>query len=181
MESSSVQFSEYEDWAEVARPFAPYYVAALPSELEAAVDKIAADDVEHLYARWNGCDFVQRELRYFGLSLGEGGYVPRPLDEIWRTRFGDCKDAVLLYVAGARRLGLDACPALVSATHGPLLDQFLPSPTVFNHCIARVRVGGHSYWLDPAMRAQFGDLDVVAQPFGAGLCRLRRACRGWSR
>ena len=55
---------------------------------------------------------------------------------------------------------------LVSATHGPLLDQFLPSPTVFNHCIARVRVGGHSYWFDPAMRAQFGDLDVVAQPFG---------------
>ncbi len=166
METPSLQFSEYEDWGEVAKLFAPYYIAALPSELVGAVDQIAADHPDPAQRAMEWLRFVQRELRYFSLSLGEGGFVPRQPDEIWRTRFGDCNDAVQLYVAGARRLGLDACPALLSTTHGPLLDQFLPSPTVFNHCIARLRIDGRSYWLDPTMRLQSGDLGVVVQPFG---------------
>ena len=79
--------------------------------------------------------------------------------------FARCKDAALLYVAGARRLGLDVCPALISTMHGPLLAEFLPSATVFNHCIVRLRLDRRSFWLDPTQRAHFGDLDVVTQPF----------------
>ena len=35
--------------------------------------------------------FVQRELRYFAFSLGEGGLTPRALEAIWSARFGDCR------------------------------------------------------------------------------------------
>ena len=166
MELPSVQFSEYRSWREVAELFAPYYVAPLPSALEGVVDRIAADCADPAQRAVDWLRFVQRELRYFSLSLGEGGFVPREPDEFWRTRFGDCKDAVLLYVAGARRLGLDVCPALISTTHGPRLAEFLPSATVFNHCVARLRLDNRSYWLDPTQRTQSGNLDVVAQPFG---------------
>jgi hypothetical protein len=166
MESPSLQFSEYESWGEVAKLFAPYYVGELPSDLAGVVDAIALAQADPASRAMEWLRFVQRELSYFGLAFGEGGYVPRQPEEIWRARFGDCKDAVLLYVAGARRLGLDASPALISTTHGRLIDQFLPSATVFNHCIARLRIDGRSYWLDPTLRPQGGGLDVVAQPFG---------------
>jgi transglutaminase-like putative cysteine protease len=106
---------------------------------------------------------VQRELRYFAFSLGEGGLIPRPLDAIWSTRFGDCKDAAKLYTAGARRLGLEASAALVSTTHGYSLGDFLRSG-VFNHCIVRLRLDGASYWLDPTVSVQSGKLRDVLQP-----------------
>ena len=107
---------------------------------------------------------MQRQLRYFALALGEGGVVPRTLDVIWTSRFGDCKDASRLFVAGARKLGLDACAALVSTTHGLALGNFLPSPAAFNHCIVRLRLDGKTYWLDPTMSRQEGRLDVIFQP-----------------
>jgi hypothetical protein len=107
---------------------------------------------------------VQHKLRYFALSLGEGGLVPRGIEAIWNTRFGDCKDAAHLYVAGARRMGLDVCAALVSTTHGPALDDFLPSPNVFNHCIVRLRLNAASYWLDPTLQMQSGDLENIFLP-----------------
>jgi len=108
--------------------------------------------------------FVQKQLRYFVLVLGEGGLVPRGLDAIWTSRFGDCKDVTRLFVAGANKLGIDACAALTSTTHGLGLAEFFPSPSVFNHCIVRLRVNGRVYWLDPTMPRQEGRLDVIFQP-----------------
>ena len=166
MESPAVQWSEYRDWDEVAKLFLPYYVAAVPPELIGAIDRIAAEHSDPAQRAMEWLRFVQRELRYFSVALGEGGHIPRPPEEIWRTRFGDCKDAALLYVAGARRLELDVCPALVSTKIGPRLDQFLPSPTLFDHCVARVRIDGRTYWFDPTKRPQYGDLDVAVQTFG---------------
>jgi hypothetical protein len=104
------------------------------------------------------------EAALFALAFGEGGLLPRDLAAIWASRFGDCKDATRLYVAGARRMGLDVCAALVSTTLGRSLDGLLPSPGLFNHCIARLRLDGKSYWLDPTMQTQCGDLATVFQP-----------------
>lgn len=107
--------------------------------------------------------FVQRELRYFALSFGEGGLVPRGLASIWSSRFGDCKDAAQLYVAGACRLGLDACAALTSTTYGNALPDFLAASDLFNHCIVRLRLNGRSYWLDPACPEQAGRLATLTR------------------
>lgn len=160
-----LQFSEFKSWADVVGLFEPLYAAPEASEaLAEEIDRLAAahPDPSERAVEW--LRFVQRELRYFALSLGEGGYVPRPLDVIWSSRFGDCKDAAQLYVAGARRMGLDACAALTSTTLGRQLDRFLPGSNLFNHCIVRVRLNGRSYWLDPTMTVQSGNLANIYQP-----------------
>jgi transglutaminase-like putative cysteine protease len=165
LQGPTAQFSEFRSWTEVAQLFAPYYATVdLPGSLEAEVDRIrdAHPNPSDRAAEW--LRFVQRELRYFALALGEGGYVPRPLGEVWANRFGDCKDAAQLYVAGARRMGLDACAALTSTTHGRGLADFLPSSILFNHCIVRLRLDGAVYWLDPTMSAQGGNLATIFQP-----------------
>lgn len=161
----ALQFSEFESWTEVARLFAPFYEESIvPDALAEEIDRLstAHKGLEERAAEW--LRFVQQKLRYFALSLGEGGLIPRELGTIWSTRFGDCKDAAKLYIAGARRMGLDVSAALVSTTHGPALNDFAPSPGVFNHCIVRLCLNGVAYWLDPTMQTQSGSLRHIFQP-----------------
>ncbi|WP_296331000.1 DUF3857 domain-containing protein [Reyranella sp.] len=160
----TLQFTEFPAWSDVSRLFAPYYQSAdLPEILAGEIDRLAAEYPDPADRAVEWLRFVQRELRYFALSFGEGGLVPRDLASIWSSRFGDCKDAALLYVAGARRLGLEACAALTSTTHGIALPDFLPASDLFNHCIVRLRLEGKSYWLDPTCSEQAGRLAMLSQ------------------
>jgi hypothetical protein len=163
--SPALHFSEFANWNEVACLFAPLYDGAeIPDALAQEIDRVAAAHRDPAERAVEWLRFVQQALRYFALSFGEGGLVPRSLDDVWSSRFGDCKDAARLYVAGARRLGLDACAALCSTALGQALNDFLPSSNLFNHCIVRLRLNGSSYWLDPTLRDQSGTLETVFQP-----------------
>jgi Domain of Unknown Function with PDB structure (DUF3857) len=161
----SYQVTEFQDWREVSQLFEPYYRDdVLPDELAREVEGLKAkytNDADRA-AEW--LRFVQGHIRYLALSLGEGGLIPRLIETIWAGRFGDCKDAARLYVAGARRLGLDVSAALVSTTHGLGLAEFLPSIQAFNHMIVRLRLGGASHWLDPTLQEQGGSLENIDLP-----------------
>jgi hypothetical protein len=65
----------------------------------------------------------------------------------------------------ARRLGLDACPALVNTRQGESLGDWLPSASAFDHCIVRVIVDGKAHWLDPTRRNQAGRLDRLCHAY----------------
>jgi transglutaminase-like putative cysteine protease len=161
----ALQLSEFAGWDGVVCLFRPLYEGGeLPDALAVEIDRLATTYKQPAERAAEWLRFVQRELRYFALALGEGGYVPRKLDVIWSGRFGDCKDATQLYVAGARRLGLDACAALTATALSPGLDRFLPNSNLFDHCIVRLRLDGISYWLDPTMPEQSGRLSVIYQP-----------------
>lgn len=158
------QATEFQSWSEVARLFEPHYRGTpLPSDILEELSRLASNYPEKIDQAVEWLRFVQRELRYFALSLGDGGLVPRELDAIWANRFGDCKDAVRLYVSGALSLGIDACAALVSTTHGLSLGDFLPSTQVFNHVIVRLRLQDATYWLDPTAQRQGGSLGQIVQ------------------
>jgi len=161
----TVQLSEFRNWNQLARLFCTYYEAsALPPELAIEIDAIAKKTADPAARAAEWLRFVQTQLRYFALSLGDGGLVPRDLDTIWSRRFGDCKDGSRLFVAGAHRLGIDACAALISTSHGRVLDRLLPALNVFDHCIVRVRIESRTYWLDPTMPRQEGPLSAIYQP-----------------
>jgi len=169
----AVQLTEYESWGEIARLFAPLYEGGeIPEDLAQEIDGIATRHESPAQRAVEWLRFVQRNLRYFALALGEGGLVPRALDQIWSARFGDCKDAARLYVAGARRLGLDACAALVATNFGLALKDFLPGSHFFDHCIVRLKLDGKVYWLDPTLSGQAGDLDRLFQPYAGGALTL---------
>jgi transglutaminase-like putative cysteine protease len=165
IKTPSYQVSEYEEWRDVAQLFEAHYRDnVLPEDLAHEVDDLKSRFPRDADRAVEWLRFVQRHIRYFALSLGEGGLVPRSLETIWTGRFGDCKDAARLYVAGAQRLGLNASAALVSTTHGLSLAQFLPSTQAFNHMVVRLRLGGATYWLDPTLQAQSGSLEDIDFP-----------------
>jgi transglutaminase-like putative cysteine protease len=174
-----LQYSEFDDWPQIARYFTDAYVDdGIPAGMLAVLDALRADHVSAADRAVEWLRTVQREVRYFALSLGDGALIPRSVATIWNGRFGDCKDAAKLYVAGARYLGLDASAALVSTTFGPVLETVLPSSNLFNHCIVRVSIDGEHYWLDPTLSMQGGTLDKVYQPNrGWALC-LTEGCAG---
>lgn len=161
---ASVQVADRMTWVEVADLFRDAYgpPPTLPGDLEAEVGTLAAH-ADPATRVAEALRLVQDRIRYHSVGLGEGGFRPRPVETIWATRYGDCKDVSRLLSALLRRLDVGAAPALVHTWSGRMLDQTLPSPTVFNHCIVRVRLDERTLWLDPTFARQSGRLENIGQ------------------
>lgn len=162
---ASVHVADAADWAEIAEVFRPFYEAAIhaPEDLTEQVRALAAARPTAEARLAEALRMVQGALRYHSVSIGEGGFRPRPLEEVWRTRYGDCKDGSVLLTAVLRGLGIDAVCALVNTFRGDDLPRTPPNVLAFNHCIVRARLGGRTVWLDPTNSIQAGDLDHLTQ------------------
>ena len=90
--------------------------------------------------------WVAQDIRYVSLSLGIGGYQPRPPAEVFKTQYGDCKDKATIFVAMAQKMGVEAFPVLLSA--GGDVERELPSIDQFNHAIAALKIGGKYTFVD---------------------------------
>ncbi len=88
--------------------------------------------------------FVAQKIRYLGLEHGQGGVVPRPAAVTLERRFGDCKDKTTLFVALARRAGLDAFPVLTSFKRFNPEKLILPALSYFDHMVACATVADGS-------------------------------------
>jgi hypothetical protein len=93
--------------------------------------------------------FMQREIRYVGIEIGVGGLQPHPAADVFRYRYGDCKDKVTLLIAMLNAVGVRATWVLVDTDRG-FVDPALPSVRG-NHAIAAIEMpAGYS---DPDLRA----------------------------
>lgn len=102
--------------------------------------------------------FVQDEIRYMGIELGAGSYIPSaPLTTLER-RFGDCKDKSVLLVDLLSALGVESYPALVNSEYGRRLKNGIPSPLAFDHVIVLIELDGEEYWVDPTVTLVGGSL-----------------------
>lgn len=114
--------------------------------------------------------FVQDDVRYFGIEIGDSTERPADPSVVFSRRFGDCKDKSLLLVTILRSLGFEAWPVLVNADMGRAIGDWRPTASAFDHCISLVRYDGHTFWLDPTMNYQRGPLSAHYLPdYGAGL------------
>lgn len=164
--------TDFADWSDVAAWGERLFRVpqTVDPEVSALAASIAADN-DGVGARVAAAlRFVQNDVRYFGVQLGDGGYVPVAPENTLRTRSGDCKAKTLLFLTLLDQMGIRADAVLVSAWAGQSLDTFPPTPVAFDHVIARVRVDDHDYWVDPTAMFQGGDLEHVTQAdFGYGL------------
>lgn len=163
---ASVHVADTVAWDAVAGLFAGFYdpPERLPETLETATVGIMAAEPTAAGRAATGLRFVQEALRYHSVGVGDGGFRPRPVETIWETRYGDCKDASRLLVAVLRRMGIEAVPALVNTRVGPNLEHEVPNATAFDHCIVRLTIDGESWWVDPTQSSQGGDLMNLTRP-----------------
>lgn len=156
--------SSHGDWAAVAAWGQAAYEPEPGAQIVDLAEQIRAKNPEVKDQIVAALRFVQEEIRYFALTLGEGGYVPAATAETLRTRTGDCKAKTLLLLSLLDALGVEADAAFVNTASGRAVPLYAPSPSAFNHVIVRVRHEGRDYWLDPTNLFQGGDLDALAQP-----------------
>ncbi|HST52568.1 MAG TPA: DUF3857 domain-containing transglutaminase family protein [Pyrinomonadaceae bacterium] len=160
----SVQLSEFETWADVARWAAPLYeVKTISPALKGQIEEwrgLPTAEARLLAAR----RFVQDEVRYLGIELGTYSHVPTQPSKVFERRFGDCKDKSLLLATILNALGIEAHTALVNTDARHTLDAWQPSPYDFDHVIVEAELDGKTYWLDPTISYQRGTLATYYAP-----------------
>lgn len=92
-----------------------------------------------------------KKISYLGnWDSAEGHYIPRTLEGIVKTGYGDCKDYSISLSAILNSLGYKARVALVRRDEIYLEEGHLPGLNQFNHAIVKVvSPSGKTYWIDP--------------------------------
>jgi lipoprotein NlpI len=158
-----IQFSEFNQWKDVNKWALDLFKV---KETNPALEEVlktarAAKTKEEAVAKV--LEFVQNDIRYLSISLGQNSHRPYPPEQVLERRYGDCKDKALLMVTLLRELNIEAAPVLVSTYYRKNIDQFLPSPINFDHAIVRAVVNGQQYYLDGTRLGQYGALNKMGQ------------------
>ena len=160
----ALQFSEFADWAEVARWADGLFPGnePLPQELLPLMHRLTrvASRAEQasLALQW-----VQAEVRYYSVSLGESSHRPHTPTEVLKNRYGDCKDKSFLLMRILQSLGIPARAVLASLASPQAPGGQLASPLAFDHAVVQARIDGREFYLDPTRLGQLGALDRMGQ------------------
>lgn len=161
----SLEFSEFKSWGEVSDWADQLFKSngeSLPAELQKVAEVLRSKATAE--ERVSGAlGWVQSQIRYFSVSLGESSHRPRLPNETLERRYGDCKDKSFLLIELLRNIGVQAQPVLLSTRTRTGPSKGLPSPYAFDHAIVRVELDGKTYFLDPTTQGQSGRLDRMGQ------------------
>lgn len=167
----TLQFSEFPDWASVARWASGLFppTAGSPA-LKALADQFRSQATPAARAA-AALNWVQDEIRYFSVAIGENSHKPQAPATVLQRRYGDCKDKSYLLIALLGELGIKARPVLLSASAPQTPAKGGPSPGWFDHVIVELQVDGKPYYVDPTASGQQVPLDKLSTPFpgAAGL------------
>lgn len=109
-------------------------------------------------------EFVQKDIRYFVIEKGIGGRQPHPAADIFRNRYGDCKDKSTLLSAMLSTVGIHSALVLVDTTRG-FVDPEAPS-MLGDHAIAAVQIpdGYDSPKLRSVVKTKAGRRYLIVDP-----------------
>ncbi|MBL0065959.1 MAG: DUF2569 family protein [Bacteroidetes bacterium] len=161
-----VQVSEFGTWKELKSWAENLFADATPSS-KALKNKL--DEIREKFPQKEDqliavLRFVQNEIRYTGIETGEYAHKPQAANTVFSQRYGDCKGKAVLFCRMLNELHIEAYPALVDAYVKGHVDELLPSPEDFNHCIALVHFRDSAYWFDATATSQGGKLGSVYCP-----------------
>ncbi len=90
---------------------------------------------------------LHKDVRYTGIEFGRLAIVPQPPAEVFRRKYGDCKDKAATLVAMLRAANIPAYLVLLSSGTGHDVTPSLPGGNLFNHAIVFVP-GKPDMWID---------------------------------
>jgi hypothetical protein len=83
--------------------------------------------------------FAQRDVRYYAIEIGIGGYRPHPAGEIFSHRYGDCKDKATVLSSMLAQIGVKSYYMPIHATRG-IYNEKTPPNSAFNHVILAIQM-----------------------------------------
>ncbi len=99
-------------------------------------------------------EYLQDHFRYVSMSFGANIMEPHPTEEVFRNKYGDCKDLSLLAMAILREAGVESNLALfVNEYKGSDPRYDLPIPALFDHVLLKIKdPGGKDFYVDPWLK-----------------------------
>jgi hypothetical protein len=88
--------------------------------------------------------FAQRDVRYYAIEIGIGGYRPHPAGEIFSHRYGDCKDKATVLSSMLSQIGVKSYYMVIHATRG-IFTEKTPPNSHFNHMILVIQMPEASF------------------------------------
>jgi len=166
-----LEFSEFADWQGVAKWANSLFPRNKPGPLLNDLVKTFVREQTQEQKAAAALHWVQNEVRYFSVSIGENSHRPQAPEVVIKKRYGDCKDKSYLLVSILTQMGIKASPVLI-ASHAPKIPlKVLASPEWFDHAIVRIEINEHQYFVDPTITGQVSPLESLptAMPGAAGL------------
>jgi hypothetical protein len=82
--------------------------------------------------------FLQTDIRYVAIEIGIGGFQPHAASDIFRNRYGDCKDKATLMSSMLHEVGIDSHYLVVNTNRGAVAPS---APSMyFDHVILAISV-----------------------------------------
>jgi transglutaminase-like putative cysteine protease len=135
------QGRSFDDWLDVASWYDE--LAAPQATADDPIRQTVSTLIESAPDRWEQIEALGRyvqQLRYITITLGLSSHRPHPSPDVFRNRYGDCKDKATLLKTMLREAGIESHLVLVyTRTAGKVFPEF-PSMTQFNHVILAVEV-----------------------------------------
>jgi hypothetical protein len=150
---------QWEDQLEAHRPDPTPEITAKAQDLAAGAPDLYTK-LSHITS------YIQNNIRYFVISKGIGGWQAHYAGDIYRNRYGDCKDKTTLLISMLQAVGIRAHYVVVAA--GPLrraIDPEAPS-LVSNHVITAIELpdGENDPRLQARVKAANGKTLLIFDP-----------------
>jgi hypothetical protein len=112
----------------------------------------------------NVASFMQQQIRYVGIEVGIGGLKPHSAEEVFRNRYGDCKDKATLMIAMLDAVGIRATWVAVDHRRG-LVNPEAPSIRG-DHMIMAIQIpaGYENPLLQAVVTAKTGQRYLIFDP-----------------
>jgi transglutaminase-like putative cysteine protease len=128
-----------------------------PDELKAKVTELTNGKTSDIDKVKSIFYWVQDNIRYIAFEDGLAGFIPATAQDVYKSKYGDCKGMANLMTEMLKLAGLEAYMTWIGTRHIPY-DYTLPSLAVDNHCISTVVLNGKEYFLDGTEKyIPFGD------------------------
>jgi transglutaminase-like putative cysteine protease len=92
-------------------------------------------------------DYLGKHTRYVSIQLGIGGLQPIAAEDVYKSKFGDCKALSNFMKAMLRECGIDAFYTEISMTNQKIYDDYA-SALQTNHVILQVPLENETIWLE---------------------------------
>lgn len=164
-----IQISDYQSWQEVAD-----WAGKLNPVVTTNPGGTLKNKIDEFWTRSKGdaykylalvTRFVQNDIRYMGVEVGEYSHRSNNPNKVVEQRYGDCKDKSMLLATFLKTKGIDCELVLVNSYNRYKLEDFLPSPWVFNHMVVKATINERSQFIDPTFSNQGGNIRDLYFPF----------------
>jgi len=160
-----IEFSSIDSWKDISDW---YYLLVeknlkINHSIEKAMGKVLKGHINTKDKVRAVLEYIQENFRYVSMSFGDNTLEPHPTDQVFRNKYGDCKDLSLLCMAMLKLGGIKSHIALFNNEFSLTAPEHdLPFPSLFNHVLLLVEDPEEgNFYIDPLLEGY----DIGQYPF----------------